>query len=128
MTPAGQSTRIAAYRPMPQMTDDLDPTELEASRRDALYAVAAVSQGPSVASVAEARSLAVQQSSRFSENRTGTFYRAIDALEEHGLLALEPHPETDRTKNVRMTEGGETAFASLAERSDDISLGEPNNE
>lgn len=98
-----------------------EATALNASQRDVLYAVAAASEGPGDATVAEVRSVAAQSSERIPEKKTGTFYKALDALEdEYQYLVTKEYAENSRTDVVALTKAGATALDQLAERSDEL--------
>jgi hypothetical protein len=108
---------------MPEMTERPDATELNATQRDLLFAVAAAAEGPGAPTLAETRAIAVETSRRFPQEKNGTFYDNVDALDaDYGYLETAPHPKDGRTKRVGLTVGGEQALGELAERSDNAAL------
>lgn len=105
------------------MTEPSDATELNATQRDLLFAVAAAMEGPGVPTLAETRSIAIATSQRFPREKNGTFYSNVEALtDEYGYLDTGPHPDDARTKRVGLTVGGENALSDLAERSENAAF------
>lgn len=106
------------------MTDRIDGTELNATQRDLLFALAAALEGPAPPDVPEVRSIAMNLSTRFSENSDGTFYKALDRLDEEGLVERGDHPTDGRVKRIGMTLAGEEVLQDLAERSEQSAMEE----
>lgn len=100
-----------------------DPTELNATERDVLSAVALAMDGRPPTS-AEVRSIAAETSARVSRESNGTFYQALDSLVERSLVEKDVHPGDARKKRLGLTVDGEEALAELAERSDEARMGE----
>lgn len=93
-----------------------DGTELGASKRDLLFAVAGAMEGPGTPTVAEVRQIAVRSSERFPEGSTGNFYNQLGELEDTGLLTTDDHAEDARTQVVGFTVDGEAVLDDLYDR------------
>jgi DNA-binding PadR family transcriptional regulator len=104
---------------MTEQRDVPDGTELNASERDLLFAIAGSMEGPGTPTIAEVRRIAVQTSERFAEESNGNFYNRLDGLVAQGLVTKGEHGDDARTKVVGFTQDGEQVLQDLYERAEE---------
>lgn len=104
-------------------TEPTHPTELNATQRDALKALVAADEGRGTTTVTEVRSIVVQASERVQENRTGTFYRALEGVAEAGFADIDKAGAKGTTSAVTVTDAGFDAYRALTEPSGEESDG-----